>query len=599
MHGIGRVTNTAIAIAAIAWCAELHAPEAFAQAPEQPKPAPVVRKQSKTVARALNAEQRHAIGVVNKVVGEARAIEDVATRVRLEARAAELLWAFDQMRARSVFTKAFDEADAVIDGSGSSLFGGALRSRLLADVLRRAYARDSAFAEKLLDSLDDSGDGIDYGFAGGTEATEQGSARLAIAASLASTNPSEALELARQSVDDAEPSDLATFLIAIRRLDRHAADAFYSETVARIAQQSGSAGELVPLQSYAIPVLEPDAPDPWRSFGVQPSPDVAALYLEAVWTAGQLQLGRASEPSSDPGYSGALYAQFASLLPAFEQYDPARVPDVRTMLASAAASLDVAERDRFDALTRSETPQSIAARAANVADASMRDALYLRAATLVASTSDDFREVESYASKVASAEARVEFLDGAGEMIALRLAGRRRYDDAVGVAGRVPSPGKRVRAYLAIATRLTDAGDRARAVEVLDLAEDEAEKAQPVEKSLSLARIASAYAGLDTIRGAEAMQGAIRAANMTLRLERIEVSRAADRNAPARPKETMTSACAELEPAFERIAAADYFRAMLLAQSIDDKTCSMSAQLAAARGALARAPRPASKKASD
>jgi hypothetical protein len=558
-------------------------------------------KQKRAVAPTLRVEQRHALGVVDKIAGEARSIDDIATRVRLEARAAELLWDFDQARARVVFAKAFDEADSMIDDSSPSLFGGALRAQLLAEVLRRAYVRDTAFAETLLNSLDDSGDGIDYGTTGPMEATEQGTARLAIATSLAATNSSAAVALARSSLDDADPSELAGFLIVLRRADKSAGDALYTEAIAHLSRQSALVGDLVSLQSYAIPTIEPNAPDPWRSFGVPPTPNLAAYYLEAVWLAGQRQLVQfaGAAQNDQPATAGDLYAQFASLLPAFDQFDPARVPDVRAVLANAATSLDASERDRFDSLTRVETAQSIADRAANTPDQSTRDALYLRAATVAAASSDDFREVESYASKINNSEMRQSFLDGAGQMISRRLANRRRYDDAVRVATQVPGLDARVECHLVIAARAAETGDRSRASEVLDAAEVDAEKARPSEQSLSLARIASAYSGLDTIRGAEVMQDAVRATNVAFRLDRPDAGSNPGRAPSGRTQAVGTRACTELEVGLERIASSDYFRALMLAQSIDDKTCSMSAQLAAARGALSRAPRPAPRKSGD
>jgi hypothetical protein len=602
---IGIDTLGAIAIAALCslalegngWAQSTGAGTNASAPSARPTSKPANPKQKKGVTPTLRAEQRHALGVVDKIASEARSVDDIATRVRLEARAAELLWDFDQARARVVFAKAFDEADSMIDESSSSLFGGALRSQLLAEVLRRAYVRDTGFAETLLASLDDSGDGIDYGTGVPTEMTEQGNARLAIATSLASTNPTAAVELARSSLDEADPSELAGFLIVLRRVDKVAGDALYTEAIAHLSRQAVLVGDLVLLQSYAIPTVEPNAPDPWRSFGVPPSPNLAAHYLEAVWLAGQRQLGRmsATAQTDQSAYASDLYANFASLLPVFDQFDPARVPDIRAVLANAGTSLNATERDRFDSLTRVETAQSIADRAANATEQSTRDALYIRAATIAAAGTDDFREVESYASKVNNAELRLTFLDGAGQMISRRLANRRRYDDAVRVASQVPGLDARVQCHLVIAARAAEMGDRTRAAEVLDAAETDAEKARPSEQSLALARIASVYSGLDTIRGAEVMQDAVRATNIALRQNRPESGGAPTGSA----LESGKRACVELEIGLERIAASDYFRALVMAQSIDDKSCSMSAQLAAARGALSRAPRPLARKSGD
>jgi hypothetical protein len=542
----------------------------------------------------LRDDQRHAVGVVDKIAGEARGVDDVADRVRLEARAADLMWDFDQARARTLFRRAFDEAESVTDESGPSLFGGALRSRLLAEVLRRAYVRDAALAEKFLESLDDSSDGIDYGFPLAEDPTEQGSARLAVASTLATTNSVAAVELARSALDEVSPSDLVNFLLVLRRADPPAADNLYAEALTRFATDAAGPAELLPLQPYAIPALEPGAADPWRSFASRPNASLALRYLEAVWAAAQRYAARHGSGGLPDGATATeLYAMFASLIPAYEQFDPSRVPEVRGMLGRASASLDPSQRDSFDALSRPETPQAIASRADATSDPALRDALFFRAATLAAATSDDFREVESYVVRAGSVEARRAFLDSVGLMIARRLATARRYDEAIRVARVVPGLDARVRSYLAIAERAALGDDRPRAAEVLDAAELDVARASTEEQALPLALVATAYARIDVLRGAEVMQTAVRAANAARRAVR---ARADGAGQASRTKGAIDPACFELEPGLERIAAEDYFRALLLAQSLDDKTCSMSAQLAAARGALVRAPRQAPRK---
>src|SRR5205085_10787161 len=76
------------------------------------------RPTSRTAARTAvdpNEEARRqvAISLLTQLADEARSYQDITLRARVQARAADSLWTSDEGRARALFRRAWDAADAV------------------------------------------------------------------------------------------------------------------------------------------------------------------------------------------------------------------------------------------------------------------------------------------------------------------------------------------------------------------------------------------------------------------------------------------------------------------------------------------------------
>jgi hypothetical protein len=119
----------------------------------------------------LLAEARRAtaLAIVSSLADEARGYEDEVLRVRVQARAAEALWEADRERARSLFNRAWEEADLVDragerrveedrrrlflrQGGGPTFIPPAPNLRL--EVLRFAARCDRQLSEKFLVSME-------------------------------------------------------------------------------------------------------------------------------------------------------------------------------------------------------------------------------------------------------------------------------------------------------------------------------------------------------------------------------------------------------------------------------------------------------------
>src|SRR5205085_3006158 len=139
-----------------------------------PAPAPTAAKNSATKPAAEPdpaAEMRRvtAVSLVNTLADDARMFRDPSLRARVQARAADALWDTDPERARMLFRRAWDEAEAADAEADRRVaeererqmrergtFGIQMPPSLRTEVLRLAARHDRALGEELLTKLDEA-----------------------------------------------------------------------------------------------------------------------------------------------------------------------------------------------------------------------------------------------------------------------------------------------------------------------------------------------------------------------------------------------------------------------------------------------------------
>src|SRR5437588_1201830 len=150
-------------------CLSALAPNVRAQqaTAQQKKTAP-----KKTTAEAdplAEVRRASAISLVNALADEARTFRDPTLRSRVQARAADALWDTDKERARTLFRRAWDEAEAADDEADRRVeadrqrqmrergaFVTHLPPSLRTEVLRLAAKRDRALGEEFLAKMDEA-----------------------------------------------------------------------------------------------------------------------------------------------------------------------------------------------------------------------------------------------------------------------------------------------------------------------------------------------------------------------------------------------------------------------------------------------------------
>lgn len=206
-------------------------------------------------------EQQYALAVLEQLILSSKGFEDDRLRIRTQVQAADILWAYDEPRARGIFKDAFDAtASAKLEkgreaaAPATPLGGATLLMALRGEVLSVVARRDPDLAESLIGSLKDA--------RGEDDATNPDKAGRGVgpglylesALSIAETNPRHAVRLAEAGLEGGLDPSVVRVLQALRRSSPAQADALYKSVLATARRREGfTAVNLTILASYALP----------------------------------------------------------------------------------------------------------------------------------------------------------------------------------------------------------------------------------------------------------------------------------------------------------------------------------------------------------
>jgi hypothetical protein len=580
-----------------------------------------------------------AISLVTSLADEAKGFRDPVLRARVQARAADALWETETERARTLFRRAWDEAetaDAEADRRFEEEKRRQLRERgsfsaspptsLRAEVLRLAAKRDRALGEEFLTLLDKKRKEEADRAATDDDAQPASSSQPA-----RNRNPSEAspaaakrLRLAIQLLEDgdvtramqfadpalAEVSGVALeFLTRLRGRDAKAADERYAMMVARaVADPTSDANTASVLSSYLFtPTLyvtfTPDAGSNTNSWGrnIQTPPDVSPQLRAGYFNAAASILLRPIPPPeqdrTSSGRAGA-YMAIARLLTLFDQFAPDKSPALRARLAALAPDTpEGARQPGNNALTRGLVPEDpnrdrvgeTLNRLNRARTSEERDAVYVDAVFDAMRQKDP--RVEEFLNKIEDADLRRRlraYVDFESAQQALR---DKEWQEAVRLArgGNLSSIQKAW--ALTEAAKLIAKDEPGRAIELLEEALTEAKEridAATPERPSALVAIATQMLDLDRPRAWEVVLDAIKASNSVGGGYTGEDGRLTARLQTKNMTMMMTSSAQsfDLSGVFAILAREDLTRAISLARNFESEAPRAAATLAIARAAL-------------
>ncbi|MBA3243521.1 MAG: hypothetical protein H0T60_20040, partial [Acidobacteria bacterium] len=397
---------------ALALCAAAFAASVINAQQPQPSPSPSKTQPQKAAPKSTPAaaevdpmvevRRTTAISLITTLADDARTFRDPTLRARVQARAADALWETERERARTLFRRAWDEAetaDAENDrrveeerrrqtkerGSFSIQLPPSLRS----EVLRLAAKRERELGEEFLARMEASKNEELANAA--TSAPDANADKQGSSPQQRRPDPNEAptaaakrLRLAIQLLEDgdveraiqfADPAlsqvhmPALEFLARLRPKNAKAADERYAALVRRaVLDPSADANTVSLLSSYIFtPTLyitfTPDAGSNSNSWGRNfPAPSDIAPQLRAAYfgTAAAILLRPIPPPEQDRSSSGrgGWYMVIARLLPLFDQYSPDKSAPLRARLAALIP--DTPERARgtnHSSLTRGLVPE--------------------------------------------------------------------------------------------------------------------------------------------------------------------------------------------------------------------------------------------------
>jgi hypothetical protein len=203
-------------------------------------PAREVLGQSKT-ERAENSPlctRDNALEMIKQQVGLTRTFDNSIRRITVLVRAADLLWSYEQKRARAVFTEAFELAtEKEKENEAKAPKSIILRLRIQDQryvVIRAVAKRDPAWARELTrETVKSQTHGREPSPARDSFNNRLTAERLLHAANeMISTDINAALDFARVSLNFAATSSLIHFLYRLAGVDQQGADQFYAHALA-------------------------------------------------------------------------------------------------------------------------------------------------------------------------------------------------------------------------------------------------------------------------------------------------------------------------------------------------------------------------------
>lgn len=566
-----------------------------------------------------------AVSLLTSLADDARSFSDQKLRARVLARTADALWTTEPERARDLFRRAWDAAEAG-DAEAARLAAEEARKQaqsgrnfrrsgrdMRGEVLRILAKRDRKLTEEFLAKLEESADREAKEAAADANkrpadqwaASAAQAKRLALARSLLQEGDVErAMQFAAPVLQQIN-RDVIFFLSELRQKNAAAADSAFCALLARTANDAtADANTVSGLSSYAFtPLLYVTFDSQGGSYANQagpPSgaPDLPVALRKAFFNIATGILTRPlPPPDQDTSTSGRVgkFMVLKRLMPLYEQYEPESAAVLKTHMTALASGLpepDIAEGNR--AIDRGIVPDNpnadprkeLQSRLDRAKTSEERDAIYVDMAVATVGQEGLGREL---AGKIEDSELRnktIAYID----FELLRDAFQKK---DVPELVRLAKTGElthiqRAWGYSQAANLITKT-DATRAVDYLQEAAAEARRieASDPDRARGLMAVASAFALTDRARAWEVISEAVKAANGAPGFTGDDGTLSARLQTKNMGVATQTSA-EEFNVAgvFSTLASDDMYRSIELAKTFSAETARANATIATARAVL-------------
>jgi tetratricopeptide (TPR) repeat protein len=599
--------------------APVPAKETRAEAKPEPK------TEAKPVAEAeVTAAQQRGLSLLREAAREAAAFDNKRQAARVLAQAGDLLWKHDQTGARELFEQAFETAINYYRDSKDDNTERLTRSSVVnrpdvrLEVMRLAGRHDAALGKRLTDRyVTEKKREVEERLAGEQNANaptaeaRRGLERmfgpqdpaandlLSAARTLSESDPKTAFQLVQRAFANSVPAGAPAYLPQMAARDRKATDEIYVAALTRLTlHPQPHAGELLLLSAYPfgedrVWVANGESTNSY-GFGVpqgySPDPQIIGRFLATAASvlAKAAQLNPAQYPEQLVRVSTALFA--ARLLePKVAQYQPELqeewgVLTQRLLALSADATrkgidqtLGEIARDKNEHQPGGLPPdrtKDLTDRAEKTTNLAERDDLYMQAA-LQALRQGELDKAFTLADKISDLGYRRNVRSWINFDAAGKALSEKRLDDARRLALEVDATDQRAYLFFQIAGVALKEQQRAQAIELLEEAARYALVADNTpEKVRALLGITNQYAPLDQTRAFELATEAAKTINklgdynpdqaQLVRTLALRGGRGANTN-------VNSVEGFDLGRTLTTLARSDFERALLLAQSLEQK----------------------------
>jgi hypothetical protein len=566
-------------------------------APER-RPAPQQAELTVGKRQALDPSVQRILLVLSQVLDTEKSFADGNLRIAIQVQAADMLWPYDEPRARRLFEEAL-EALAAANLAERSVATSSPHSRagtlsLPLDCIRTVIRRDPALAAKMGDILVDlPADSAQppHGI--------NGDLRYLLAVFLSPEAPQHAVRVARPFAERGELTKLIPFLWGLRRRDAKAADELFFQGFEKARLGEFSVEDIRLLASYVLPGFGEGAIS-FTSGGVDKDnhkaipfdPAVVEEFLDLAYNTlpGRLEESLASAEGNRSFFRFPREYAIARLLaPQFDRFVPDRASTYRARLEQVRRRVPP-ERQLSMTLYEPGTTEELLARADVLTDPGQKDLLYQKASEQVIISGDLGRAsliVDKIVSESVRSSQRQRIIDNGSDEIrkALQLG---EFDKAEKMIASMSFG--RIWMFQSLVGTLFQK-DKSRALRLVEEEQRRAESvANGVERTQHLMTLVGVVAIIDANRAFEAMATAIEEFNRAGFVPEWDkyqdmANGGEDPNAITRIYIGLRNVS---ESNFQLLGSLDLDRALGIAQQLKMREASALAQLALCRGALSK-----------
>lgn len=482
------------------------------------------------------ALEKKALSLIDEVLKDAAALRLPENRIRLQAGAADLLWKHNEKRARELFKLAMAAlGDLNIDsaeGQPAYLNRGLeypllvqSREQLRQEILQMIAQHDAKLARELLRSTRSLSSGRF------TNADEQDlHTELGLAVGIASTDPAQALQIAKESLDKGLNEELAAIVEQLFAKDKVAAADLVSAVMKRLRSATLSADQTA--ANFAIALLQlaldsdeddSDSDKKVTAAGVGPhilDERTVRELIDMVVTAAlatPAATSRSDDDDDDDDDMPFLLDELQSMISQIEKYAPHRVPALNKRFAEFSKKLSAESKARMEnqALVERGDIDGIL-QAVSTAPEDMREDLWAQAAMKALNAGDVERARQMLVEHLEPSPQRDQFLAQIDAQ-ALRLAADAgKLDEARHLLTRV-SVAERVAVLTQLAASANAKNDKKSALQLMEEARSVVGARAANSSELgSLILIARTYATIDPLRGFDIVEQVIDQLNTLL-----------------------------------------------------------------------------------
>src|SRR6266550_818977 len=297
------------------------------------------QEKAQAVAPSSSCSRDSALAIIQQQIDLSKTFDNDVRRIAVLLRAADLIWPYQQEKARATFTEAFDIAARNFKEKGDKPVN---EGRLIVGVPDQRYTvitaiarRDPVWAGKLSKQIlqEEADEARDKATKDAGQDAHTGEKLLGTANALLTSDPAAALSFATSSLSYPATLSIPFFLFKFSDIDKGAADQFYQASLNAYARSpmnqflylssypfahNREVGEMPAWTIYAVPP------------GLKPNPLLERLFMQTLLTRARELVQNPVPPDSGARWSDA--SQIFMALTRLEAEVAASLPDLSPAL---------------------------------------------------------------------------------------------------------------------------------------------------------------------------------------------------------------------------------------------------------------------------